>query len=274
MYEPIYLPQTHRKLLSMDGIRYDTLYFKGFKDPKDPRLDPLHIHDYVELFFHISGKASFMLNGKLITLSEGDVVISQPNEVHMCIFENAGEYEHCCVWIDLETRSKHPEFMQLFSSNSVLSFSQKSSEQICDLLDTLCNSQSTLEATVSLLQLLLLMQKSNLSQNGDSPLPVAFREVLEDINRNFSDPRPISEICAIHFVSPATLNRWFRRYLRVTPHEYIEAKRLSYAAKLLSVGTNVSETSSAAGFSDCSYFIRAFKRKFGITPLQFKKNEQ
>ena len=273
MYEPIFKPQTHRGLLSMDGVRYDTLYFKGFKDPKDPRLDPLHIHDYVELFFHISGKCSFILNGELITLSAGDVVISQPNEVHMCIFENAGEYEHYCVWIDLGTQSEHSDFTQFFSSNSFLSFSQKSSEQICERLETLCNSKSTLEATASLLQLLLLLQKNNLSQNSEPILPTEFREVLEDINRNFSDIRSISNICASHFVSPATLNRWFRRYLHVTPHEYIEAKRLSYAAKLLSVGTNVSETSSAVGFSDCSYFIRAFKRKFGITPLQFRKNE-
>ena len=267
-----YLPNADRRLLSLNDMRYDILYFNGFKDPDDPSIDPLHIHDYIEFYFHISGQASFMLNGELISLSPGNVVISHPNEVHMCLFEKAGEYEHYCIWIDLRSQADGFDFMNFFFSNSILSFSQKAGEQIRKLLNTLCNSQNTLESTASLLQLLLLMQKSCVPQNSESILPTEFCDVLEDISLNFSDIRSISNICDAHFLSPATLNRWFRRYLHVTPHEYIEAKRLSYAAKLLSDGVNVSEASSAVGFSDCSYFIRAFKRKFGITPLQFKKN--
>ncbi|MBQ9783087.1 MAG: helix-turn-helix transcriptional regulator [Clostridia bacterium] len=32
--------------------------------------------------------------------------------------------------------------------------------------------------------------------------------------------------------------------------------------------------SSACGFPDYNYFIRLFKKRIGVTPLQFRKKEQ
>ena len=50
----------------------------------------------------------------------------------------------------------------------------------------------------------------------------------------------------------------------------IEAKKLSASAEMLSRGTSVTEACMKCGFSDCSYFISLFKKKFGQTPLQYK----
>ena len=215
-----------------------------------------------------------MVNGALIQLSKGDVVIVHPNEVHMCVFEQSAEYEHYCLWLDPIAQSPLLSLARENTAAHVLSFSEAVSEQIEELLARLRDTKDPLERTAYLLQLILHLQKKSVPQRIESSVPTELRDILEDINQNFPTLHSISELCTAHFVSPATLNRWFRSYLQITPHDYIESRRLSYAAKLLSEGRGVSEACLASGFSDCSHFIRLFRRKFGATPLQFKRGEK
>lgn len=274
MYEPIYIPQISNTLLPLAGVRFGITHSKERKSPDDPGVDLLHIHDCTELYFHIEGKASFMINGDLIPLSRWDVVIVHPNEVHMCVLEQSAEYEHYCLWLDLSEEPSLLSFLQNSSASPILSFANAVGEQIEDLLRRLQETEDPLERTASLLQLILHLQKKSVPQRSESSVPTELRDILEDINENFPTLHSISELCTAHFVSPATLNRWFRSYLQITPHDYIESRRLSYAAKLLSEGRGVSEACLASGFSDCSHFIRLFRRKFGATPLQFKRGEK
>ena len=102
-------------------------------------------------------------------------------------------------------------------------------------------------------------------------MPPEMQEIVDDINENFAEILHVGDIFERHYISRATLNRRFRKYLHVSPREFLEAKKLSYAKKLLSKGCSVTEACMLSGFSDCSYFIAVFKKKFGSTPLKYKK---
>ncbi len=57
--------------------------------------------------------------------------------------------------------------------------------------------------------------------------------------------------------------------------EYIRVRRLSEAAaKLVDTDVLVKELAGKMGFDSSEAFIRAFKREFGITPTQYRKNNQ
>ena len=62
----------------------------------------------------------------------------------------------------------------------------------------------------------------------------------------------------------------FKVYLNTTPKLYIETKKLAFSRKLLKDGLSVGEASVEAGFLDVSNFIRLFKRRFGVTPREYK----
>ena len=54
--------------------------------------------------------------------------------------------------------------------------------------------------------------------------------------------------------------------------QYLNDYRLEVAAEQLSNGNeSVTEIAVKNGFDNISYFIRAFKAKFGCTPLEYKK---
>ena len=56
-----------------------------------------------------------------------------------------------------------------------------------------------------------------------------------------------------------------------TPVWFIQSIRLKIAAQMLKANKgNVSEVAYAAGFTDTTYFLRTFKKTFGVTPGEYK----
>jgi AraC-like DNA-binding protein len=60
------------------------------------------------------------------------------------------------------------------------------------------------------------------------------------------------------------LTHAFRRYLGVSPHQYVVRWRLASAASLIDEGWNVSESCYRSGFENLSHFSRAFARALGV----------
>jgi transcriptional regulator GlxA family with amidase domain len=74
-------------------------------------------------------------------------------------------------------------------------------------------------------------------------------------------------------VSPETLERLFRTHCQTTPMHFLLRMRLLKARDLLCSGQyQISETAYAAGFNSPQYFSRAFKHEYGVTPVDFVKN--
>lgn len=66
--------------------------------------------------------------------------------------------------------------------------------------------------------------------------------------------------------------RYFKLMMNMTITEYLLEYRLTKAAALLeSSGLSVTEIAEQTGFCDVSYFIKAFRRKTGITPKAYAK---
>jgi AraC-like DNA-binding protein len=121
------------------------------------------------------------------------------------------------------------------------------------------------------MQMLVLLEKNETSGPEKPYIPIALQRIIDDINRNFASIRNVNDILTTHFISSATLTRWFRKYIHSSPREYLESVRLSNATKMLVNGSSVTEACMSSGFSDCSHFIALFKKRFGETPYSYKK---
>ncbi len=83
----------------------------------------------------------------------------------------------------------------------------------------------------------------------------------------------IEQLCRDFSLSKNALYRLFREEFHTTVNEFIIQKRLALSCELLQSAPtlNVTGVASACGFSDYNYFIRRFRRQYGITPLQFRR---
>ena len=63
----------------------------------------------------------------------------------------------------------------------------------------------------------------------------------------------------------------FQNKMKITPHEYIETERFKIASRQLLEGKKVKEVVKAIGFHDVSYFNKVSKRKYGMTPSEYRR---
>ena len=275
MFEPKYKPELNESIKPFSGMRFFVRYINEYISIDDPGADPLHIHNYIEIFLNVSSDISFLVNNNLYRVPIGDAIVSRPGDIHMGVFNTSSEQGHVCIWIDADIASPIFAFLTKQDFCPLFSFDEKTKKELNTLvfsLLSLCDSGgSELEKTSCLLRILTVFEKKTLNSTSKAYVPQMLQGVLDDIHENFSTIRNVNDILAAHFVSSSTLTRWFRTYLHSSPREYLESVRLSNAAILLSGGHSVTDACMSSGFSDCSHFIVLFKKKFGETPAKYKK---
>ena len=256
-----FVPMPEKALLSLEGLRFVLRHQNRYHQPNDPTLDDSHIHPYYEIYLNLSG----------------DLIVTRPGDVHLCILQQPCRHEHVCLW--LEAPADHPA-LTCFAQAGLLRPTERVREEIIALLLRLGALQKEMpepQTTACLLSLLAAMTDAPRQTETTftaADMPSELQHILDVIHTDFCSLHSAADLLQRTYVSPATLNRWFRRYVHLTPRAFIEAKKLAYAKALLQGGCSVSEASERAGFLDCSYFIAVFRRRFGETPLHYKRSLQ
>ena len=101
-------------------------------------------------------------------------------------------------------------------------------------------------------------------------LPAKYQKLqnaLTALSNHFYENRPVADYAALCGMSEVSFRRLFHEYVGKSPVEYRNDLRLQNARMKLSSGEyNVSETAESVGFSNLSFFVRMYKKKFGHTP--------
>lgn len=96
--------------------------------------------------------------------------------------------------------------------------------------------------------------------------------LLSYIKKNLHRRIAIKELEKIAHMSRASLFRFFKNEMGISPIEFINSERMKLAAKLLKQGYSVIQTCYNTGFRSQAHFIDTFKKQYSRTPSQYKKN--
>jgi len=90
------------------------------------------------------------------------------------------------------------------------------------------------------------------------------------LKTNYLQPPSIVELAQKVGLDRMKLQQGFRELFQVTPFQYLQNYRLDLARILLEKkDLTVSNVAHRIGYSNVSYFSRAFKRRFGVTPGKY-----
>ena len=96
------------------------------------------------------------------------------------------------------------------------------------------------------------------------------KAVLDYIELHYPDSISISELARLCFFSDYHFMRFFKKHMGMTCVEYLNNLRLEKSVELFEQGnSSILEVSLSVGFHNLSYFHRAFKKKYHVTPLAF-----
>lgn len=100
----------------------------------------------------------------------------------------------------------------------------------------------------------------------------AIRQIME---ANFNFNLSLEEFARLCHRSVSSFKRDFKKFYNVSPGKWLLNKRLEYSALLLkNSDSSITQIVFECGFEDLSHFSRAFKEKFGVSPLNFRKETQ
>ena len=265
-----------RTLTVPDVCGYKVKYYYSNKvSEENPRNWTPHIHDTLEVYILVEGDVSFSVETSHYKLSPGDVIITKPNELHNCILNSRSIHRHLCFWFDTAASFIFEEFLRHdFGKGNLLRPDKEAKARLEEIYDRLMTAKeegdSYSEFYLTLEILGILRKFISTDDVGGAELPSVMKEILLDINRNLKSIKNLDYFTAKYFLSQSTLYRMFKVYLNTTPKLYIETKKLAFSRKLLKDGLSVGEASVEAGFLDVSNFIRLVKRRFGVTPREYK----
>ncbi len=92
------------------------------------------------------------------------------------------------------------------------------------------------------------------------------------IAENLAKPLSVDSLCRTFGVSKNSLYANFHTAFGKTVNEYITDMRLKQAKKLLcETSLSIDRISEQTGFASYTYFSRLFKKKYGLSPLAYRK---
>jgi AraC-like DNA-binding protein/effector-binding domain-containing protein len=95
--------------------------------------------------------------------------------------------------------------------------------------------------------------------------------LLHGLRRRLDGNLTLADIARRAGKSRFQVHRDFSRLVGETPREFVERLRLEQAAaRLIGSSESVFEIALGAGFSSHEVFTRAFRRKFGCTPIRYR----
>ena len=78
----------------------------------------------------------------------------------------------------------------------------------------------------------------------------------------------LAEMCSI---SEDYFRKLFKSIYNISPRKYVNRLKTTYAAELISSGVHtITDACYLSGFENTSYFSREFKKKYGVSPLDYK----
>ena len=97
------------------------------------------------------------------------------------------------------------------------------------------------------------------------------RDTLQYIHTHYHQPFTIEELAEEMHYSPNHLRYVFKRVTGRTLSEEITSTRLEQARRMLrDTAMRVHQISRQVGYTNPSYFIAQFMKKYGLTPVQYR----
>lgn len=233
-----------------------------------------HIHEAVEIVYMIEGTAHAFSAAAECNLSPGDFFVVFPNSVHY--YDNCSNNLAIVAIIPLEMLS---EFRTLLTSKVPVSPLIQGDNTLAEkLFETalLYNGKYKEEALHGLFlsALSVLMEKLTLMEGKDSESNT-LSGILEFCESNYLEDISLDTVSKNLGISKSHISHIFSNKIRMNFRSYINSLRLSYAVKLImEEESNMTKIAEKSGFETIRTFNRAFRKKYGISPLEYRKQKE
>lgn len=260
---------------------------------------PAHWHYYVELLYILEGRVRLSIDNKVRVCLQGTVIFFPPKCVHAIdVYELSEHVRYYVIKFDPGSLPYgKTDDLNLRSSLHGINTDvypccfepeKAGAMKLRDLFEEVLEEYKAKDyaGTVILTadickimgKLLRCWQKDGylLPAPGVHPLyEISFDLISEYIDSHYFEELTVEKLSSMCNMSHSTFSMNFYRRYGKTCKEYITATRINAAENMLLFSNyDVAFIAQEVGYSDCSYFIRCYKKLKGVTPKQARRRNE
>ncbi len=267
---------SHELIVPNEDLPFKVFVFEGregnyFRDK--------HWHRSVEIFAVFEGELSFYINEEKYPLRPGEFMLVNSNEIHsvdspepnmtvvvqipLKVFEKYYTGEQF-IRFTHDSKSQDERVMILISSiyrayaEKKCGYDLKVQGMFYELLYLLVTRYREMEVSRE-------MVRKNRKLNRLSVITSYVKE-------HYTEEISLDRLAEIFGYSPAYLSRMFQKYAGINYLTYLQSIRVEYAyQELANTERTISEIALDHGFPNSKALAKAFRKKYGMLPSEFRK---
>ncbi|WP_406787580.1 AraC family transcriptional regulator [Clostridium neuense] len=254
-----------------------------------------HWHNYVEIIYVQAGRLFININNEQYAGTSGDIFIVNEEELHGMYTEDTCTLYYAFLFplkflnFEMNDLVQNSYLGALCNKNSIfenkIPITSESYEKILHELKTLIHLNEAKEneyqfaTKISLLNIVYLLAKGKLIKERNSSLSIVkdnklnlLKNITSYIHENYNRRIYLETISEKFNMSPKYFCKFFKDNFGKTFIEYVNGLRIDKSMDML-INTDlpIMDIAFANGFENFSYYIRAFKKLVGYTPLSYRK---
>lgn len=259
---------------SCDFLKIRSFCFLRFTDSRD--TDFTKVNSWHALYYVCGGKGTLTIRGKSYTVKRGTLYFIAPNDPFSLRCSKSEPMQYYYITFYAEDASEVSGILG-FGGNTIVR-EVKNPQRTDALFRSILEQKSaTPEVYFQVLSVLMQLMSQERVKHYIFPLEQPqnnfAQQIKQIIDLNYTNPAfHIKDAAQLLYISHPQMSRIFKEAMRLTPVAYLIDLRLSHAGELLKSGTyTIKELCAASGFSDEWHFMKSFKKKFGVTVGEYKK---
>ena len=246
---------------------------------------PMHTHDFVEIYYFISGNCTYIIEGTSYVLKPHDILFKRPLEVHKLTVNSPDvPYERIGISLpidffqalDPENTLFAPMTTRLLGTGNRFVSSDFGHNLCSEMMERLAkNGASMTRSEILSITLFVASEASRVLRNKTEIKRASdtVTRLIDYVNDHLFDEISLATISREFFLSQSQINRLFKVNTGSSLGQYVTAKRLLTARDRIRSGIPASEACYTCGYNDYSAFYRAYTKHFGHAPSADRKEE-
>ncbi len=266
----VYIPDA--TALSFPFCLYEEGYFKSGRNYYTIRDNkPMYL-----IIYTISGCGTVKIDGKSYSLPTGSAVLIDCRRLHE--YRTASGEPWCFHWVHFDGPAMGGYHKMLVEDFGVLHIAEELHfesylNRIHDIeVETNATLRCALFSDIMTSVLLVLGNSRYFSNYNRESNSDVVQTVCKYIKEHLGQHITVDELAEQVNLSKFYFIRLFKRYMGVSPYQYVQIMRINRAKDLLLTSQlRISEISDIVGFSSPTRFVKFFSELTGVHPTKFRK---
>ena len=251
---------------------------------------PVHWHDELEIIYVKSGFLTVNISGENYIGKPGDAFVVSPGNLHF-MGSQTGTVDYFTFLFPLKYIAFRTDDMlddklieplncgHLMISPEIKDTVKEQCEQLAGVYAAE-SGESESKITGQIKKKIILLQfihelwkKGFIVENDTTGRNTVEKEMVSYIQQNYTGKILLREFGEQFHLSEKYISRYFKEHFHITLSQYVTYLRLEHAKQMLQeTDISVTEVAMQSGYQNISYFIRSFKKTYGVSPLKYRKS--